>query len=143
MADDDHGLESPIQTATESPTTTRSRPGQRKAWLHLGTSSSSTIPASSPSSITLRKRPGPLTNIELLDSKSHATTTTNSTTSSVSEGSRFPFISPVEPLMTLARFHRSLNKVYIPLDEEEELEVVRTKPTTHCHTHTCTNKTPR
>ena len=28
--------------------------------------------------------------------------------------------------MTLARFHRSLNKVYIPLDEEEELEVVRT-----------------
>jgi len=31
----------------------------------------------------------------------------------------------MEPLVTLARFSRYMNKVYIPLDDEEELEVVR------------------
>lgn len=69
----------------------------------------------------MRKRPEPLTNFELVDFKSHNSNPSSS--SSSAEVSRFPFISPVEPLVTLARFHRTLNKVYIPLEEEEELEI--------------------
>ena len=125
----------------ESPTSVSrgNRPGQRKVWLHLASSSASTsstdLSASpSPGIALLRKRPDPLTSIEFLGYKSHATATSSSSSassstsssSSSSAASRFPFISPVEPLTTLARFHRSLNKVYIPLDEEEELEIVRT-----------------
>lgn len=45
--------------------------------------------------------------------------------SAASDATRFPFISPVEPILTLARFNRSMNKVYIPLEDDEELEVVR------------------
>ncbi len=55
-----------------------------------------------------------------------ATGGARSAASDATADTRFPFISPVEPVLTLARFHRSLNKVYIPLDDEEELEVVRT-----------------
>jgi hypothetical protein len=95
-----------------------------------------------------RKRPQPLTTFALgLESREETgptpttadagaagangcdTTTGGSARSAASDATadtRFPFISPVEPVLTLARFHRSLNKVYIPLDDEEELEVVRT-----------------
>lgn len=129
IAEEVYNAESPTSVSREN------RSGQRKVWLHLASSSASSSSTDlsatpSPGIALLRKRPDPLTSIEFLGSKSHATASSScsassSTTSSSSSSaaSRFPFISPVEPLTTLARFHRSLNKVYIPLDEEEELEV--------------------
>jgi hypothetical protein len=36
---------------------------------------------------------------------------------------RFAFISPVEPV-SLARFSRSMNRVYIPVGHDQEVQVV-------------------
>ena len=90
----------------------------------------------------IRKRPKPLRTVDIALDSCHSDASSNAVSTTAvappaSAGSedtdggmampdtRFPFISPVEPVLTLARFHRSLNKVYIPLDDEEELEVVR------------------
>lgn len=169
----------PTERAERSSRTPRT---PRRAWLHLATSSVSSVGLPSPSpaaafylhdgrlpqlqqypahaQLQQRKRPQPLKTFVLgLESRESngGTPTTDppadgggdltppcggggagaggedtakasarSAASDATADTRFPFISPVEPVLTLARFHRSLNKVYIPLDDEEELEVVRT-----------------
>lgn len=88
-------------------------------WLHLVSDE-----FRSPGSVGSgwKKRPPPLDSLG--SDGSMGKSSSSSSASSNFRAAQFAFISPVEPLVSLARFSKSMNRVYIPVGHEEEVQVV-------------------